>query len=190
MFEFAGDLATSSLLSISGLLSGEIIESHRVVDVEFDKPVDMSIFECEPLAGQSILQATPDRPKVSLETAKSKVPFTLLLPKRGVDGNIPEIHYAERETGKLAGQKVSFMYVGNASNCLMFYLHSRPEPESDEQLEWNEIEFSGRRFEISDPEVEGGMIMLRFCQEGTWVEMISDHSRQDLLAIATSFEPV
>ena len=56
-------------------------------------------------------------------------------------------------------------------------------------LAWSEIEFSGRRFEISDPEVEGEMIMLGFCQEETWVEMISDHLRQDLLEIAMSFEP-
>ena len=53
-----------------------------------------------------------------------------------------------------------------------------------------EIEFSGRRFQLSDPEVEGALSILVFEQEGTWVEIVSDLGRDELLNVAASFEAV
>lgn len=188
-FEFAADLGFPSLLSISGLLAGEIIEQIDVVDVAFDEEIDASIFECEPLAGQSIRSAEPVTQRVTLESAIAKVPFTVLLPKRGVGDRAPELHY-EPGRDQAAGESVSVMYLGNGSNSLWFHLRAKPDPELDERLAWEEMEVGGRRFEISDPELDSGMIVLRFCQDGTWIEMVSDHSRQDLLEIAQSFEAV
>jgi hypothetical protein len=189
MFEFAADLNIPSLLSITGFLSGQTVERIEVVDVVFDEQTDESIFDCQPLAGQSIRSAEPVTQRVTLETAIAKVPFSVLLPKRGVGEGNPDFHY---EPGKNdgAGQSVSVMYLGDGSTSLWFHLRAKPDPESDERLEWEEVEVAGRRFEISDPEVEGGMICLRFCQDGTWIEIVSDHSRHDLLDIAMSFEAI
>jgi len=189
MFEFAADLGFPSLLSITGFLSGEIIERIEVVNVAFDEQIDESIFDCQPLAGQSIRPAEPVTQRVMLENAIDKVPFTVLLPKRGVGKGKPDLHYEPgRNDG--AGESIAVMYFGDGSNSLWFHLRAKLDPESDERLEWEEVEVAGRRFEISDPEVEGGMICLRFCQDGTWIEAVSDHSRQDLLDIAMSFEAV
>jgi hypothetical protein len=189
MFEFAADLNLPSLLSITGFLSGEVIERIEVADVAFDEQVDDAIFDCQPLAGQSIRTAEPVTLPITLETAIAKVPFTVLLPKRGVGEVDPDLHYEPgRNDG--AGESITVMYVGNGSNSLWFHLRAKPDSKSDERLEWQEVEVAGRRFEISDPEVEGGMTCLRFCQEGTWVEIVSDHSRPDLLDIAMSFEAV
>jgi hypothetical protein len=188
MFEFAADVNLPSLLSITGFLSGDVIERIEVVDVAFDEQVDESIFDCQPLAGQSIRTAEPVTQRVTLETAIAKVPFTVLLPKRGV-GEANDLHYKPGGNDG-AGESLTVMYVGNGPNSLWFHLRAKPDPEADERLEWEEVEVAGRRFEISDPEVEGGMICLRFCQDGTWVEIVSDHSRPELLDIAMSFEAV
>jgi hypothetical protein len=93
MFELAADLTLPSLLSITGLLSGKIIERIEVVDVEFDEQIDEGIFDCQPLAGQSIRSAEPVIQRVTLDSAIAKVPFKLLLPTRGVGGGNPDLHY-------------------------------------------------------------------------------------------------
>jgi hypothetical protein len=69
-------------------------------------------------------------------------------------------------------------------------LRPQPDPELEDRLEWEEVAASGRRFKLSDPQSDGGMIVLQFCQDGTWVEVFSDHSRDVLLNIAQSFEVV
>ncbi|WP_145059631.1 hypothetical protein [Adhaeretor mobilis] len=188
-FEFAADLGFPSLLTITGFLSGQTIEHIEVVDIAFDEQIDESTFVCQPLAGQSTRSTEPVTQRVTLETAVAKVPFTVLLPKRGVGEGNPDLHY-EPGKNERAGESVFVMYLGDGSNSVWFHLRAKPEPESDEGLEWEEVEVAGRQIEISDPEVEGGMICLRFCQDGTWIEVVSDHSRQDLFDIAMSFEPV
>jgi hypothetical protein len=69
-------------------------------------------------------------------------------------------------------------------------LRQKPDAEMENELEWEDVEASGRRFQVSDPESEDGMVVLKFCQEGTWVEVFSDHSRNELLQIAASFQAV
>ena len=188
-FEFAADLEFPSLLSISGLLSGEIIERIYVVDIAFNENLDENIFDCAPLEGQTIRPAEPITQQVTLDAAIAKVPFTVLLPGRRVGVETPELHYAPgRASGD--GESVMAMYVGNGANRFWFKMRAKPDPELGESLEWTELEESGQKLEISDPETDGGMIVLRFCKNGTWIEIFSDYPLKDLLEIATSFEPV
>ncbi|MEM8735993.1 MAG: hypothetical protein AAGG44_17320 [Planctomycetota bacterium] len=188
-FEFAADLEVPVLLTIVGLLAGEVIERIEVTDVVFNGDIEEAVFDCQPLEGQGTRPALPVTQKMSLENAAARVPFKLLLPKSGVGDEIPVVHY---EPGKRedANDSVAVMYVEGDQHRLWFHLRGSSDRDSDERLEWNEIEAAGQRFEISDPEVEGGMICLRFRKHGTWVEIVSDHSRQELLDIAVSFEPI
>lgn len=188
-FHFAADLEFPSLLSIVGKLDGKAIETIEVVQVEFNEAIDESVFDCQPTPGQAVRKAEPVTQPITIEAAIVKVPFTVLLPKSLPADGDPHVHY---EPGKRrsSGESLSVMYVGDSPHSFWFHLRADRDPELDERLEWEEVEASGHRFEVSDPQVDGGMIVLRFCQGGTWVEVISDHALNDLFDIAMSFEPV
>ena len=188
-FEFAADLTYPSLLSISGLSNGEVFETINVVEVVFNEPIEKSTFEFEPQAIRNIRPARPVSKPITLETAIANASFTLLVPKRGVDELAPTIMHKTGST-RSAGESVSFMYSGNDSKKLWFQLRTKPDQDLEQRLEWEEVEAFGKRFEMSDPEMENGMIVLRFCQNETWIEMFSDYSREKTLDIAGSFEPV
>ena len=185
---FAADLAVPSLLSIVALLSGAVIDRLEVVDLAFDVEIDRSLFVCQPLEGNSMRDARPITQRVSLEAAAEMVPFKLLVPKRGIPEGFSHVHYEPSRSNK-TGESVSVFCIGEGRHSLWFHLRGSRDEDSEERLEWEAVEVAGRHFEISDPEVEEGMMCLRFCQDGTWVEIVSDHPRQDLLDIAMSFEP-
>jgi len=58
---------------------------------------------------------------------------------------------------------------------------------SDEKLEWEEVESSGRKFRLSDASSQGGLSVLAFEQDGTHVQIFSDLPRSQLLLFALSF---
>ncbi len=188
-FEFAADLAFPSLLSIKGLLAGTVIETIEVESVTFNASIDDSIFTCEPRAGQPIRKAVPITEPITLEAALAKVPFTVLLPKIASSEGSPHLHYQPLQPNG-TGENLTVFYHQDGPNRLWFTLRQSPDSEMESELEWEEIEVSGRRFQLSDPESDDGMMVLRFSQDGTWVDVFSDHPRNELLRIAESFQAV
>ncbi len=188
-FEFAADLVFPSLLSIKGLLSGTVFETIEVEDVTFNASIDDSVFTCEPRAGQPVRKAVPITEPITLEAALAKVPFTVLLPKIDKYEGSPHLHYQPLQPDG-TGEILTVFYHQTGSNRLWFTLRQKPDPAMEDELEWEDIEAFGQRFQVSDPESEDGMIVLRFCQDGTWVEVFSDHTRDELLQIAESFRAV
>ncbi len=81
-------------------------------------------------------------------------------------------------------------YSHDGPHRFWFRLSQSPDSEMENELEWEELEVAGRRFQLSDPESDDGMAVLRFCQDGTWVDVFSDHPRNELLRIAESFQAV
>jgi len=121
--------------------------------------------------------------------AIAKVPFSVLLPKIGTGEDLPHVHYEPLQPDG-TGENLTVFYHQTGSNRLWFTLRQKPDSEMENELEWEEVEASGRRFQVSDPESEDGMMVLRFCRDGTWVYVFSDHSRNELLRIAESFRAV
>ncbi len=142
----------------------------------------------QPLPGKQTREAVPVVQRMTLKAAIAKVPFTVLLPKVGPEFGEGDVHY-EPSRGKKS-ECLAVFYNGGGANSLWFHLSSTLDPEMRERLEWEEIEFSGRRFQLSDPEVDGALSILVFEQEGTWIEIVSDLGRDELLNVAASFEAV
>jgi hypothetical protein len=188
-FEFAADLVFPSLLSVKGLLSGTVIESLEVVDVTFDASINDSVFACEPRAGQPMRTAVPITERITLEAALATVSFTVLLPTIGNCEGPPHLHYQPLQPDG-TGENLTVFYHQTGPNRLWFRLRKKPDREMENELEWEEVEVSGRCFQISAPESDNGLTVLKFCQDGTWVEVFSDHSCDELLKIAESFEAV
>lgn len=187
-FVFAADLEFPSLLSITGVSDGETVETIEVLSVEFDREIREDRFDCQPAPGGAEQAAEPVTRSVSLESAIAKAPFTVLLPTIQPAEENPHIHY-EPGSRRSPGEKLVVMYIGRDSGSFWFHLCSEPDPKLDEDLEWEVAEFSGRRFTVSDPETEGGTVVVRFQQEGTWVAVYSDRPVREFLEIAASFAP-
>jgi len=188
-FEFAGDLEFPCLLAITSKLSGEVIESIEATTVAFNQPVDASQFACEPAPGQTVQKATPVVEQVSLNEAISRVPFKVLLPSLDADKMNFEFHLGRE---KADPSQRSLIAHGNrlGERRLWFELNNRFDTEQDERLEWEEIKVAGQHLKLSDPQIDGAQAVLCFEKEGTWVTIISDHPREELLKLALSFEAV
>ena len=186
-FEFAADLEFPSLLSIRANLEGHSFETFEVVQVAFNGTIDDSVFDVQPLSGKQMRDAVPVVQRTTIEAAIGMVPFTVVLPKMRPEFGECDVHY-EPARGKLP-ESLGINYRG-ASNRFWFHLCAELDPEAHDRLEWEEIEFAGRLFQLSDPEVDGALSILVFKQDGTWVEIVSDLARDDLLVIAASFEAV
>jgi len=185
-FEFAGDLEFPCLLAITGKLSGDVIESIEATTVAFNQPVDASLFTCEPAPGQTVQKAEPIVQRMSLKEAIAKVPFTVLLPE-GMNGTSIDMHYEPAKNEGSSEQLVAFFHRSD-SNRLWLSLSQQPDLESQDEPEWEEVELSGQRFKLSDPQIDGGLSVLCFSKDGTWVTMYSDYAREELLNIALSCE--
>jgi hypothetical protein len=188
-FEFAADLVFPSLLSITGLLSGKVIETLEVESVTFNASIDDSTFTCQPRFGQPVRNAVPITERITLDAALAKVPFTVLLPKITNSEDSPHLNYEPLQPDG-TGESLTIFYHQTGPNRLWFRLRQNPDSTMANELEWEELEASGRRFQLSDPQSDDGIMVLRFCQDGTWVDLFSDHSRNELLRIAASFQAV
>ncbi|WP_145434278.1 hypothetical protein [Lacipirellula limnantheis] len=187
-FEFAADLEFPSLLSIRANLGGLTFETFEVVQVTFNGEIDGDVFNVQPLSGKHTRDAMPVVQRMTLEAAIDKVPFTVLLPKVRSEFGGCDVNY-EPPRGKRP-EGLGIHYHGGDSNRFWFHLRAELDPEMQDRLEFEEIEFSGRRFQLSDPEIDGALSILVFQQDGTWVEIVSDFARNDLLNLAASFKPV
>ncbi len=187
-FEFAADVECPLLLSIRAKLAGQTFETFEVVQVTFNGEIDDSVFHVQPLAGKPTRDAVPIVQRMTLQSAIEKVPFTVLLPKTRPEFGERDVHY-HPPRGKRP-ESLTIHYHGGDANRLWFSLRPELDPEMQDRLEWEEIEFAGRRFQLSDPEIEGALSILVFNQDGTWIEVISDLARNELLDVAASFEVV
>lgn len=187
-FEFAADLEFPSLLSIQAKLHGRTFETFEAVQVTFNGEIDDGVFDVQPLPGMPTRNAAPVVQRMTLDAAIAKVPFTVLLPKLAPEFGTAEVHY-EPPRGKRS-EGLGVFYLGESTKSLWFHLRSEFDAETQGRLEWEEIEFSGRRFQLSAPEVEGALSVLVFEQAGTWVDVVSDLPRDELLRVAASFEAV
>lgn len=187
-FEFAADVEFPSLLSIRAKLADETFETFEVIQLTFNGEIDDGVFEVQPLAGKPTRDAEPIVQRMTLEAAIEKVPFTILLPKMRPEFGERDVHY-HPPRGKRP-ESLTIHYHGGDANRLWFNLRPEPDPEMQDRLEWEEIEFAGRRFQLSDPEVEGALSILTFNQNGTWVEIVSNLPRNESLNLAASFEAV
>lgn len=187
-YEFAGDLALPSLLSIRAFQDGALIESHDVVEVKFDEPIDEAMFTCEPVSGQAGREAIPVVHRISPKTAAARVPFRLLFPAKamGEESPIEEVlHCPARDS---EDEHIA-VFLRDKGNCQLWYhLRARPEREMARDLEWEPVESSGRMFRISDPDVPEGLRVLSFELAGTCVEIFSDLPRSDLFDFALSLQ--
>lgn len=185
-YEFAGDLALPSLLSILAFQEGALIESHEVVEVKFDEPIDEAMFTCEPITGRAVREAVPVVDRISPKTAAARVPFKLLFPAKGTGGESPieeVMHCPARDS---EGEHISVFLRDEGNFQLWYHLRARPGKEMQSDLEWEPVEISGRKFRISDPDVPEGLRVLTFEQAGTCVEIFSDLPRSDLFDFALS----
>jgi hypothetical protein len=187
-FEFAADLEFPSLLSIQAKLAGRAFETFEVVQVTFNGGIDESVFDVQPLAGKQTRDAEPVVQQISLEAAIDKVPFTVLLPKLASEFGERNVHYSPPRAKR--PENLTVHYHGDALKRFWFNLQLELDAEIRDRLEWEEIEFAGRQMKLSDPEVDGALSVLVFNQEGTWVEIVSDLSRDELLKVAASFVAV
>lgn len=187
-YEFVADVAVPSLLSIHALNDGELIESHEVIEVRFDESIDEAMFTCEPIEGQQVHEAVPIAHQLSAKGAAARVPFKLLFPRKqsGTETQLEEVMHAPARVGRDEHLTVSVR--GNRECKLWYYLRARPEREMQRDLEWETVEISGRKLNISDPEVPEGLRVLSFEQAGTCVEIVSDLPRADLFDFALSME--
>jgi hypothetical protein len=188
-YEFAADLEFPALLSIDAKLAGESFERFEVTNVTYNGEIDESLFELEPLSGQQVRDAVPVAQPITLEAAKAKVSFAVLLPKMGPEfGELQFFYERPRQKGDVEG--LSVFYHAGASHRFWFHLRPRLESEMYDRLEWEDVEVAGRRYQLSDPQVEDGLKVLVFNQDGTWVDIYSDHPRDELLRLAASFKAV
>lgn len=187
-YEFAGDLAHPSLLSIRAFQEGKTIESHEVVEVQFDEPIDEATFNCEPLSGQQVREAIPVVEQITAKDAAARVPFKLLFPAEdsGMKIRFEQVTFCSARDGNDEHISVSLQNQGDYK--LWYHLRTRPDKEMQRKLEWETVQVSGRKFHISDPEVSEGLRILSFEQAGTCIEVISDLPRADLFDFALSLQ--
>jgi hypothetical protein len=81
-------------------------------------------------------------------------------------------------------------YRGGATfDSLWINERARRDPQMLNELDWELVTVGDRTLEISDPSPEKGSCVVALEQEGTWVDLISDLSREDLCRVAASLEP-
>jgi hypothetical protein len=191
-YELAGDLERAVLLSIVCKLDGQTVETYEVVEIEFDRALDESLFKFEPSQGEPVEAAKPISERVSLLAAARRAPFKVLRPMKlpGEDQLEPHVTYHPSRPN-CRDEHLTIFFLGDGPfGRLWINQSSQPNPETVDKLEWTEIERNGRRFQLSDPAVENGLRVLWFEHLGTHVEIMSDLTAEEMIAIALEMEEI
>ncbi len=191
-FEFAADVERAVLLSIAGMVDGDAIETHEVLEVAFDEEIDDSLFVYEPHANESVESAIPVVEHITLEAAFGRAPFTLLQTTL-----VPEsqriqrevMYYPTRPNGPDEYLSIHFRG-GDSFDYLWINQRAERDRRMQAELQWSEAEKDGRRFEISDPSPDEGLRVIVFEHLGTYVDITSDLPSDVLVGIAMSMTPV
>ena len=190
---FSADLTRPALLSIHAFLNGKTIEKYEVAEIEYDKPIEASVFTCEPMAGGTVKTAQQIFEQVTLEAAVDRVPFTVLCPAKSVDArwNLQVVHY-HFARGKDPEHLTLHFFPSNLTDdkTLWMRLEAGEDDEEHRDLEWEKIRLDGRLFKLSDPGTPSGTRILVFEQDGTHASIYSSGARSDLLDFAVSLEAV
>jgi outer membrane lipoprotein-sorting protein len=190
-YEFAGDLERAVLLSIVCKRDGKAIETFEVVEITFDGTLDESLFRFTPAKDDRVEAAKPVTERISLEAAARRAPFKVFQPAKQSGRKLVEPHvmyYPSRPRRRDESLTIFFL---NSEHCQLWINQgSQPDPDHSETLEWTEIERNGRRFKLSDPEVDDGLRVLWFEQSGTHVEIVSDLPVEEMVDLGLGMEEV
>lgn len=190
-FEFAANVERGALLSIKAMVGGEIVETYEVLEATFDGKIDNSLFVYQPEVNERVQAAVPVSERITLEAAAIRAPFTVLRP-----GYLPsreqthfDAMYHPQRPGAATESLTIFYERGDSYQSL--WVDQRGEGDMEQQhLEWDELLVEGQRMEISDPYPEEGLRVLSCQRENTFVTIISDLPRDELIKIALSLRPV
>jgi hypothetical protein len=190
-YEFAGDLERAVLLSIVCKRDGKAIETFEVTEIEFDGALDELLFKFTPAQDDRVEAAKPIAERISLVAAARRAPFKVLQPaERSGDETVePHVMY-HPQSRRHRDEHLTMFFIGGSLDRLWINQGSQPDPDLSKTLEWTEIERSGRRFKLSDPEVEDGLRVLWFEQSGTQVEIVSDLSVDEMVEMGLGMEEV
>jgi len=191
-FELAADVKRATLLSIVGIVAGELVETHEVLEVSYDEDLDLSLFTYEPGPRESVQAAIPVAEHVTWEIAAERAPFTLLRPTFIPEGHrgLDEVTYHPARPSSL-DEHVTIFYRGDRSACSLWITQRKErDVRSHEKFAWDELNIDGRVFELSDPGTDDGLRLLTFEQEGTDVNITSDLPTEELVKIARSMQAV
>lgn len=191
-FEFAADVEYAVLLTIKGIENQATVESHEVLEVEFDGKIDPSYFTYEPGVNEIVQPATLVSEHMTIEAAAIRAPFVVLqpgyTPSSGHTG-FEVIYHPRRLSRNL--ESLTILYRG-ADSYDRLWIDQRCEPDERQQreLEWNKLLVDGQRMLISDPHPEEGLRVLSRRCYNTVVTIISDLPTDELVKIALSLTPV
>jgi hypothetical protein len=188
-YEFYADPVRGLVLGIIARAAGKVFEVNEVTNIQFDPPLDDSLFIHTPEIGEQTLERGPISEQLTLDAAVLRMPFKVLVPTR-----VPDPAHSQFEVmyhpARMRSPRASlmFMYRGSAEYDSL-WIHQAASQRSDHaELEWEPLEHRGMNLQISDPGAEGLRILV-FDLEGTYVEIVSDLDRERLLELATSFVP-
>jgi hypothetical protein len=191
-FEFAANVEHAVLLSIKAKEGQTTVEAHEVLEVTFGGKLDDSLFVYEPGMNEIVQEAAPVAEHVTLEAAAIRAPFVVLQPSYTPD---PEqthsevMYHAARPTSKVESLTI-FYRGGDSYDNLWIKQRCEPDERQQKELEWDELVVEGQRIEISDPNPEEGLRVLSCRRENTFVTIISDLPKDEMVKIALSLTPV
>jgi len=191
-FELAADVEKAVLLSIAGIVDGQPVDTHEVLEVTFDEEIDDSLFTYVVGADEVVQPATPVTERITLEAAAARAPFTVLDPKYIPDREQVHEHatYEPSRPGDRHESLTVFYMCDSTFESLWITQSQKPDNRQQEELEWDTIKSDGRKILISDPHPDEGCRVLVFERGGTHVSITSDLPRDEMARIALSMTPV
>jgi hypothetical protein len=191
-FEFAADMERAVLLSIVGLVDGEAIETHEVIEVKFDEEIDDSLFTYQAGTGETVQPAVPITEHITLEAAAARAPFTVLKPTYVPESQRVQSDAMYHPKRPNSPEEYLSMFYRGGETFDHLWINQRRERDKEwyDELEWDELVIEGRRLEFSDPAPDEGLRILVCEQDSTDVNITSDLPRDEMVKIALSLTPV
>ena len=190
-YELHADPERAVLLAIISRRKGEVFEEQVVSEVAFDETLDDGLFTYTPEVGAQVAPRLPVSEVVSLQSALTRVSFTVLIPTHlpDPDHTTLQVHYdPPRGPGGSGRRSLTLMYF-NFETGSSFFISESDTPDPDQGGNTGEeVVVDSRRFRISM--WDGGTTSIAFEQDGTHVNIHGELDRAGLLAIATSLRPI
>jgi|GEM_PF-5598725 len=191
-FELAADAEQAVVLSITGIVDGQPVDTHEVLEVTFDEAIDDTLFTYEAGDEEVVQPATPVTERITLEAAAARAPFTVLAPEYIPDRERVHEHasYEPSRPGD-RDESLTVFYMGDGSfESLWIRQGQDSDRRQQEELEWDELEADGLKMQISDPHSDEGLKVLECEVDGTRVSITSDLPQDEMTRIALSMKPV
>jgi hypothetical protein len=180
------------VLSIVGRSQGTVFEVNQVTTVTYDEPIEDALFTYAPRDGEQVVSEPQVVERLSLEAAKQRMPFTILVPSQLPDaahGHLEVMYHPPRIRSPRPYLHLVYQFgfdtARDERNCSIWMEQSiTPSPQMNE-FEWERVEHQGKAFRISDPGATG-MRMVALEHSGTHVVITSQLDREELLDLASS----